>query len=156
MKKYAAILTLVVLGCGEGTSRSPSSGEGAAAPPGSPVAAGASGSGATAAELNFSVLSGAYRRTALALEFWPCGASTTYVVVAGPEARIAFREALRWRSPWPDQTFFVVLEGAAIADAGNDARGAEAPPGRRMYVARVDSLRLWRATDCQGRRPPWR
>ncbi|HWP01983.1 MAG TPA: hypothetical protein VNL96_00855, partial [Gemmatimonadaceae bacterium] len=32
-------------------------------------------------------LTGAYRRTSQAVEFWPCGSDVTYEVVPSPEAR---------------------------------------------------------------------
>jgi hypothetical protein len=100
-------------------------------------------------------LVGAYRSTSRAVEFWPCGSDVTYEVVASPEARTAFREALRWRAPWPEQTFFAVVRGAVLPDStGRSESGTVS--ARRVFVTRVDSLRLWRASDCRGRRPPWR
>lgn len=101
------------------------------------------------------MLAGAYRRTSQAVEFWPCGSEVTYEVVASPEARIAFREALRWRAPWPEQTFFAVLRGAVLPDSTGRSESDTASV-HRVFVTRVDSLRLWRASDCSGRRPPWR
>lgn len=153
--RVAMLLLLPAAGCGDPSAGSAAGGHGAPERGAPPAGVVQKEPDAGRSALRSVRLAGAYRRTSEAVEFWPCGSDVTYEVVASPEARIAFREALRWRAPWPEQTFFAVVRGAVLPDSAGGSE-SDTTPARRVFVTRVDSLRLWRASDCRGRRPPWR
>jgi hypothetical protein len=99
---------------------------------------------------------GFYRRQDQDSRFQPCGTARPLDIYGPPEARQMLAERLRFGSMWAGLRMFGVFQGAIVTDTVKPT-----PPDSgagtartRFLIVRVDSLRVWRSTDCGGMRVP--
>jgi hypothetical protein len=101
---------------------------------------------------------GYYRKVGDESQFQPCGTSAPIDIYGPAIARGILKERFRWYAVWEGAKMYAVFQGAIVTDTpmikgitGDSTRGA---PRNRFYLVDIDSLRVWRNTDCNGMRLP--
>lgn len=68
------------------------------------------------------------------------------------------KERFRWYAVWEGAKMYAVFQGAIVTDTPLikpiTVDSTKGPPRTRFYIAEVDSLRVWRNSDCNGMRVP--